>query len=96
MKVIIELGFDKKPTNEEVQNQLNAIAQDTSVDWYVKEEEDTLEKEELLSLLTNLYTEVDSDVDSNYRTNHLNLAMEQVFDFLFKEHKSINKKGRTI
>ena len=87
MKVIIELEFDKEPTNEEVQNQLNAIAQDTSVDWYVKEEKDTLEKEELLSLLTNLYNEVDSDVDSDYRTNHLNLAMEQVFDFL----KSIKK-----
>lgn len=41
MKVIIELEFDKEPTNEEVQDQLNAIAQDTSVDWYVKEEEDT-------------------------------------------------------
>ena len=45
MKVIIELEFDKEPTNEEVQDQLNAIAQDGYVDWYVQEEKNNIWKE---------------------------------------------------
>lgn len=93
MKVIIELEFNQTPSQEDVYDYLNALMNDGCLDWYVQEENNTLEKDQLLPqllpLLKNLYAEVDSDVDSDYRTNHLNLAMEEVSYFLksIKEEK---------